>query len=111
MGRALRLSNAVAMGRQRTAVEWRREVEGWRASGASAMVYARSRGYSASSLMRWAQCTPSSGFARLEVVPTAEAREVHLAVEVGGATIRVERGFDAELLRSVVDALASRSPK
>ncbi len=47
------------------------------------------------------------GFVRLEVAP-AEARG-HLFVEVGGARVQVERGFDAKLLRAVVDALGSES--
>jgi transposase-like protein len=44
-------------------------------------------------------------FARL--VPTARSA---LRVEVGPATIRVEPGFDAALLREVVSALSGSTP-
>ena len=43
-------------------------------------------------------------FAR--VVPSTLAMQDSLAIEVGAATIRVQTGFDAALLRSVVAALS-----
>jgi hypothetical protein len=96
------------MGRQRSRDEWQREVEAWRASGASAAVYAKHRGYSASSLIRWSERAQKQGFVRVEVVPSAGRRPTGLVVTVGGVEVRVEPGFDAELLRTVVDALAAR---
>jgi hypothetical protein len=100
------------MGRQRSAGEWQREVEAWRASGGSAGAFAKSRGYSASSLIRWGERTPKQSFVRLEVVPSAKvAASSALVVEVGGATIRVEQGFDAALLRDVVGALSQEASK
>lgn len=43
------------------------------------------------------------------VVPSRQAPGTALRVEVGGAVLQVERGFDAELLRDVVAALSGRS--
>jgi transposase-like protein len=40
------------------------------------------------------------------VVPSAQARATVLRVEVGGAVVHVEPGFDAELLYGVVAALS-----
>lgn len=98
------------MGRQRSAGEWRGEVEAWRASGASAGAFAKVRGYSASSLIRWGERTPTQSFLRLEVVPAAKGPS-GFVVAVGRAEVRVERGFDAELLRSVVEALSLQVAK
>jgi hypothetical protein len=43
-------------------------------------------------------------FLRLQVAPRSE--HSGLTVEVGRARVRLEQGFDAELLRSVVEALS-----
>jgi transposase-like protein len=43
------------------------------------------------------------------VVPATQATGQMLRVEVGGAVVQVERGFDADLLRDVVSALSRRS--
>lgn len=95
------------MGRQRAKSERQREVEAWRSSGKSAGAFASGRGYSASSLIRWGEQTPKQSFLRLEVAPSVSAAAAStLVVEVGAASIRVEPGFDPELLRSVVAALA-----
>lgn len=95
------------MGRRRTEQERRREVAGWQASGQSAGAYARARGYSPTSLQRWrdasAEAEPGApAFVRLDVIG---GRRGSLSLEVGGARIVVEAGFDPALLRSVVDAL------
>lgn len=87
-----------------------REVAAWLESDKTASAFAAGRGYSPAALRRWAKeqetpcpARPACEFVRLEVVgePTAE-----LKVEVGSARIIVSHGFDAELLRRVVDALA-----
>jgi hypothetical protein len=50
--------------------------------------------------------TPSTPvFAR--VVPSTSTLGQSLTIEVGAATVRVEAGFDAALLRSVVAALSA----
>ena len=51
-----------------------------------------------------ARAASAPKFARL--VP-ASATPASIAIEVGGATLRVEAGFDAELLRAVVSALSA----
>jgi transposase-like protein len=43
------------------------------------------------------------------VVPATQGRDAVLRVEVGGAVVHVERGFDAGLLHDVVAALSKRS--
>lgn len=67
--------------------------------------FAGTRGYSRSSLEKWARAqrealSPAPKFVRVEVV-----REAALVVEVGTARIRVGVGFDGSLLRQVVAAL------
>lgn len=100
------------MGTQRGGDEWRGEVESWRASGKSADAFAKGQGYSASSLRRWAALIPptgsrSPGFVQLQVIEAASsAAASDLVVTVGRAEIRVGRGFDAELLRRVVETLS-----
>jgi hypothetical protein len=105
------------MAKRRGEEEQQREVSGWRASGLSAAAYAGRRGYSAASLSRWA--TMASGqerrsaeqrFVRLEVTP-AEQRTAGVVLEVGAARVLVEPGFDGELLRAVVGALAGGAAK
>src|SRR5512139_387633 len=98
------------MARQRSAEEWKSEVAAWRARGESAATYARRRGYSVTSLFRHERGGPETGFVRLEVVRRVEQSE-GLVVELDGVAIRVRRGFDAELLRSVVAALGPRGAK
>lgn len=102
------------MGRRQTGRDPRREVEGWRESGESAARYAAGRGYSASTLQRWA-ATPRRGaetaepprFLRL-ALEAARPPVAELVIEVGVARIRIaSRGFDAALLRDVVAALGA----
>jgi len=72
--------------------------------------FAKSRGYSRSSLDNWARAqrealASTSKFVRVEVIREPSA----LVVEVGTARIRVSAGFDGSLLRQVVAALESES--
>jgi len=96
------------MNRQRTEDERRGEVARWRASGQSAGAFASSRGYSRASLMTWAKTSGQSSrlatpkLVRLEVV----AANKDLWVEVGKARIHVTTGFNAALLRELVNALS-----
>lgn len=92
------------MRKRRSVEEQEHEVAGWRASGRSARDYAVGRGYSAQSLERWAKAHRGvAEFVRLEVAPSSP----ELTVQVGAARIVVARGFDRELLRAVVGALAA----
>lgn len=86
----------------------------YRASKQTAYRFSQEHGVSASSLARWIAEAREQGegrvgvdFVRLEVA-RGERRD-HLIVEVSGARVQVERGFDAKLLRAVVDALGSQS--
>lgn len=68
-------------------------------------------GVCVSSAHRWIKKAvpgPSApAFARL--LPARAATRASLTVEVGRATIRVDAGFDAELLREVIAALVPTS--
>jgi hypothetical protein len=93
---------------RRTAEEWRGIIEQWQKSGLSAAAFARAHGLRTATFDRWraaiakAPVPPDVSFVRLEVArPVAP-----LVVELGGARIRLERGFDAALLREVLAALA-----
>jgi hypothetical protein len=57
--------------------------------------------------MKTARTTRKPQFARLVPEPRAAAA-ASLVLRVGGAAIRVDSGFDAELLRAVVSALSTR---
>ena len=95
--------------RRYTAEEQRQFLEQVR-SGASVREAAARLGLNASIGYRWAQKAGNSAkpkFARL--VPASKAPAA-VTIQVGAATLRVEAGFDAELLRSVILAL-SAAPK
>jgi hypothetical protein len=98
------------------AAVWVERVEEFRRSGKTAPVFAEGRGYSASALKYWdrklkARPTRSVALARVvrpgTVVLPASSEGVELLV--AGVRIVVRRGFDAELRRQLVAALAGRS--
>jgi len=102
------------MATYRTPEQRRDLVRSWTQSGLSAKQFATSRGLSESSLFRWkaeqspapagvTAVAPRVDFVRLvQRTPTAPRG---LVVEVEGARVRVEAGFDPALLASVVAAL------
>ena len=95
------------MRKRHTAEDRERLLAEVRATGETPRVVAERLGICASSAYRWVKDTPVPGapvFAR--VVPSRAASRPGLVVQLGRATIRVEAGFDAELLRSVVAALS-----
>ena len=96
----------------------------WRASGASAVSFAADQGFAASTLRWWDSkltqaAKPRVAMARVvrRAAGRPEAAEVAatssgatpsasaLTLEVDGARIVVRRGFDAELLRQLVQAI------
>lgn len=90
----------------RTKEERARIVDEWRASGESGYRFARSRGLSLNSLKRWATALGRGPqFVRLQVAAPATPVAA-MAVEVRGARVVVEAGFDPSLLRAVVEALS-----
>ena len=83
-------------------------------SGETPWRFGRRVGISPGTLYRWMQQRPSQPtprFARLvrerRAAPAQMASTSRVAVRVGEATVEVERGFDAELLRAVIDALGN----
>jgi hypothetical protein len=91
-----------------TAAEWSERVASWRASGKSAFEFAEAKGYAPKLLRWWAselrrreRDKPTVQLAQVRVRPSGGP----VQVIVGGARIEVRAGFDAELLRSVVEAL------
>lgn len=87
-------------------VEQREQLMGEvRATGERVSVIAKRLGVSSSSTYLWLKDTapvpPAPAFARV-----APMRPRSLRVEVGGAAVVVESGFDAELLRHIVAALS-----
>jgi len=95
------------MRKRHTAEDRERLVSEVRATGEIPRVVAARLGICASSAYRWmkeaSEATPPV-FAR--VVPSHAASRSALVVQIGRATIRVEAGFDVELLRGVVAALS-----
>lgn len=95
------------MRRARLSEEQLRHVAAWRGSGQTAYGYARAHGLSQGSLKRWAEHAERASapsFAKVEVVPKP-AVGTALVVRVGRTELVVGSGFDAELLRRVVQAL------
>jgi len=94
------------MRKRHTAEERERLIAEVRATGEVPRVVAERMGVCASSAYRWMKEASDAGapvFAR--VVPSRAASSPALMVQLGRVTIRVEAGFDAELLRGIVAAL------
>jgi transposase-like protein len=85
-------------------------IEAVRTSGESVRAVATQMGVTASTAYLWMKDAPTPSvpqFARL--VPEPRAALTSLVVRVGSVAIRVDQGFDAELLRAVVSALTTRT--
>jgi transposase-like protein len=98
------------MRRRYTAQQREHLIETVRTSGEPVKAVAERMGVSVSAAYLWmkaARTTKRPQFARL--VPEPRAMAASLVLRVGGAAIRVEPGFDAELLRAVVSALSTRA--
>jgi transposase-like protein len=99
------------MRKRHRAEERERLIAEVRATGETPRAVAERMGVCASSAYRWMKEASETGasdagapvFAR--VVPSRPAPRPALMVQLGRVTIRVEAGFDAELLRGVVAAL------
>ncbi|HVA64745.1 MAG TPA: hypothetical protein VNF74_13550 [Terriglobales bacterium] len=94
---------------------WRELIEEQARSGQSAAEFCRARGLWASSFFLWkrklgeAKAEAASGFVELRAV-AAPAPAANAALEVGwagGPSVWVRAGFEPELLRQVVAALAA----
>jgi transposase len=102
----------------RTESKWAARVASWRSSGLSAAEFCAGRDYQVSGLRYWAsrlrqvQAATAPRDVRIArvVAPGAGAEaETPIVLEVAGVRIAVRRGFDREVLRDVIDTLASRA--
>lgn len=93
------------MGRERRWGEAKRRelLAAFERSGVSLKAFAEAAGIPYSTMVYWRQRGEVGGAPRLLAVEVA--RDSVLEVRVGGATVRVEAGFDAEHLARVVRAL------
>jgi transposase len=94
------------MGKRYKAQDRDRLIEAVRGSGEPVKVVAKRLGVRESTAYYWMKRTrtaESLKFAR--VIPTARTSKASLSIDVEGAIIRLDAGFDAALLREVVAAL------
>ena len=78
-------------------------------SGISVREAAARLGLNTSIGYRWVQKARGSSAPRfVRLVPASKAPPAAVTIQVGAATVRVEAGFDAELLRAVISALVPR---
>jgi transposase len=97
--------------------QWRRWIEGWRASGLSVRAFCARHGLSQASFYAWRRELPRREAAPPAFVPVrvvgAEAPAPGRTIEVvlcGGRTVRVAPGFDAATLQQVLVALEEGPP-
>lgn len=92
-----------------TEATWQQRVRAWREEGVTAEEFASGKPFAASTLRYWSsRLNRKVGPRWLRVVPRGAAGttvDAGLIVEVGGARVRIARGFDASLLADVVRAL------
>ena len=82
-------------------------VAAWRRSGRTQTSFAAELGCSMKRLSMWKNRLDAAALVHAPVafVEVKALKPSSMVVEVAGCTIRVEPGFDAQLLRSVVGAL------
>ena len=103
-------ARSVGMRRRYTSKQREQLIETVRASGEPVKAVAARMGVTVSTAYLWMKDGPvpsAPQFARL--VPEPRAASTSLVVRVGSAAIRVDQGFDAELLRAVISALTQRT--
>lgn len=97
-----------------TESKWTERVQQWKQSGQSASAFAEGKEFKASTLVWWGRrlrrgehegAEPSIPMARVVTRPRAVAPSATLVIELHGARVMLQRGFDAELLTQVVRAL------
>jgi transposase len=101
----------------RTEAKWAARVAAWRSSGLSAAEFCTGKDFQVSGLRYWAsrlrqvEAAPQRDVRIARVVAPAAAAEAEtpIVLEVAGVRIAVRRGFDREVLRDVIDTLASRA--
>ena len=102
-----------------TETKWAGRVAEWRESGQTATAFCEGKEFAAGGLRYWSsrlnrrepEKSPARSVRVARVIRTVHATtttvESTLVVEVGGARIQVRRGFDGQILRSIVDALGA----
>lgn len=98
-----------------TESKWAARVAEWRASGKSAPEFCKGKDFSPHGLHYWSsrlrkaeqgERGPAVRLARVVRQPRpAEATETAIVIEIGKARLGVRRGFDAEVLRAVLELL------
>jgi transposase len=99
-----------------TEAKWSARVSEWRASGQTAKEFCEGKDFTAGGLRYWssrlrqgkekATATEAVRIARVVRAESLPAPiDASLFVEVAGARVGVQRGFDPEVLRAVVAAL------
>jgi transposase len=95
-----------------TQAKWAARVSAWRSSGQSAPEFCRNREFSPGGLRYWAsrlgrgEVVDEVRMARVvRAVPALEPVIRPIVVEVGGARVAVQRGFDPDTLRAVLALL------
>lgn len=99
-----------------TEAKWAERVREWRAGGKSAEEFAEGQGFKASTLRVWAsqlrrrtatdkeRATPAPAV-RIARVVVRRPADPSMEIAVGSVRVVVRAGFDAGLLRQVIDAL------
>ena len=102
----------------------------WRASGLTSLRFCEGREFTAGGLRHWSHklrhgavpaekpvvrvarvlraSARTTGAPSLAPAPVASGVDVPVVVELGGARVALQRGFDRETLAAVLDVLASR---
>lgn len=94
------------MGKRYTVKDRKRLIEAVRTSGESVRSVARRMGVKEATAYFWLKRARAARVPEFAlVVPAPQTTKPTLVVEVSGASICLERGFDAELLLEVVSAL------
>ena len=86
-----------------------RLIEAVRSTGEPVKAVAEQMGVSVSTAYLWMKRARAGTMKFARLVPAAQVASAGIVVEVGGAAIRLTRGFDADLLLEVVEALGRTS--
>jgi hypothetical protein len=89
--------------------EWTSRITEWKASGLSAEVFARDRGFSFRTMLWWQANLRAGAAAKSTILPVTVRREETLLLRIRGAEVVVTDGTPSRLLRKVVDALGAAS--
>lgn len=86
-----------------------RLIEAVRSTGKPVKAVAEQMGVSVSTAYLWMKRAGAGTVKFARLVPASQVSRAGIVVEVGGAVIRLTRGFDADLLLEVVEALGRTS--